>query len=35
MRIGKRDLEEQLMKYRDIIVALWTLAKDHMGPKDH
>lgn len=31
----KRDLEEQLIKYKDITDALSKLAKGHMGLKDH
>ena len=34
MKIESRDLGEQLMKFRDIIDALWKHAKDHMDHKD-
>jgi len=35
MRIEKKDLEGQQMRYRDIIDAQLIHAKDHMGRKAH
>ena len=34
-RIEKKDSEELLIKYKDIIDVLSKLAKDHMDLKDH
>ena len=35
IRIERKDFEELLIKYRDIIVVLLILVKDHTVLKDH